>query len=190
LRRARPRLILALLAACAHPVSAAAADPSGSILPAGIAMPQREQDFIAIFDKARRQYGLAKSVVARQGARIGMQIDLHEFLGLTHRAQDWVGTFRQSEASADGNRSIEIEIAPGVLISTWTSDYQEARFQTMIRPFSPLAPLAKELRIGEPVKFSADLIGSVISTDDDMVLRPRIIAQFDRLETLDKQAGK
>lgn len=145
-------------------------------------MPEREENFIAIFDKARSQYALAKSVAARQGARIGLQIDLHEFLGLTHRAQDWVGIFRQSTTSESGNRSIEIEVAPGVLVSTWTSDYEEARFQTMIRPFSPLAPALKDLQIGDPVKFSADLIGSVVSTDDDMVLRPRIVAQFDRLE--------
>jgi len=154
-------------------------------MPRGITVPEREANFIAIFDKAQKQYAAARSVAGRQGARIGMQIDLHAFLGLTHRAQDWVGVFRQSGISQDGNRSIEIEIAPGVLISTWASDYEEAQVRTMLRPFSPLSTVLKDLRIGDPVKFSALLIGSVISSDDEMVLHPRTIAQFDRLEKLD-----
>jgi hypothetical protein len=41
------------------------------------------------------------------------------------------------------------------------------------------------LSIGDEVVFSADLIGAVISSDDDMVARPQVIARFIKLQKID-----
>jgi hypothetical protein len=34
------------------------------------------------------------------------------------------------------------------------------------------------------VVFSADLIGAVVSSDEDMVLRPQVIARFSKLDRI------
>jgi hypothetical protein len=182
-------LVLLAAVALGQPAgtAAAAADDDSSPAVLGLfdlPMPQQEKDFIAVIDKARRDYAESRSKDARQGARIGLQIGLHQFLGLSHDARDWIGSFRQSRATEEGNRSIEIEIAPGVTISTWVNDYDDARTRTMVRPYGPLASTVKSLSVGQPVRFSAQLIGSVISSDDDMILHPRVIAHFYRLENL------
>ncbi len=158
--------------------------PLGSSLPAGYALPRQELDFIALFGKTRQQYLAARSVSARQGARIAQQIRVHAFLGLTHSVKDWMGVFRQSQTGDEGNLSIDVEIAPGVVITTWLNRFDDARYRTMIRPQGPLAPAVRALTVGQPIRFSADLIGSVVSTDEDMVLNPRIIARFSKLEIL------
>jgi hypothetical protein len=44
------------------------------------------------------------------------------------------------------------------------------------------------LTIGDEVTFTADLIGAVISTDDDMVARPQIIGRFSKLQKIDAAA--
>jgi hypothetical protein len=55
----------------------------------------------------------------------------------------------------------------------------------MVKPLTPLARVLDALTIGQPVTFSADLIGEVVSNDDDMVMRPRIIAVITKLSRLD-----
>ena len=56
-------------------------------------MPPREADYIRIVDHARRQYLSARSNDARKGARIAMQSAVHNFMGLAHSAENWVGVF-------------------------------------------------------------------------------------------------
>jgi hypothetical protein len=147
--------------------------------------PQRERDFIAIVDKVRTQYDAAKSVDGRRDARLDQQIALHNFLGLNHYAQDWVGTFARSETTPEGYQSIEIEVAPGVVLTTWNSKYDDEIVHTMAQPHGRLWPVLKTLTVGDQVRFSANVLGSLVSSDADMVQRPRLIAQFDTLAKLD-----
>jgi hypothetical protein len=181
-RLVRLTLSLCLAGACA---SAPAATPPIADLPASAPasapIPQQEKDFIAIFGAARRQFAAARSTAGRQDARTALQIKLHQFLGLSHNAQNWIGIFKQSQTGDDGNLSIDVEIAPGVVITTLLNRFDDARFRTMIRPYGPLAALANTLSVGQQVTFDADLIGNVVSNDDDMVLTPRIIARFNKL---------
>lgn len=144
-------------------------------------MPQRQREFVALYDKARKLYGAARSTDARQSARAGLQIDVHRFLGLTHSAADWTGIVRQTTTSPSGNLALTIEIHPGVSVSTWLNDYDDKAHHTMFRPKEPLTPVVQSLTIGQPVRFSAELVGSVVSTDEEMVLHPRIIARFARI---------
>ncbi len=148
-------------------------------------MPTPEQGYIDIVNQARRDFAATKSIDARTGVRLGLQINVHEFMGLTHAAQDWVGTYMGSAKAEDGSRSIVITIAPGITIATWDSPYVDFPYQTMVKPLTPLARVLDALTIGQPVTFSADLIGEVVSNDDDMVMRPRIIAVITKLSRLD-----
>jgi hypothetical protein len=148
------------------------------------AKPPREKSFIDLIDASRAKYNAARRVDGRTGARLGLQIALHDFLGLNHYAKDWLGVYKGGISTPEGFLSIAVEIAPGVVLQTWDSLYDDAKLHTMIRPYDRLAPVVKALTIGDPVKFSGDLIGSRVSNDADMVLRPRLITHFDQLERL------
>jgi hypothetical protein len=149
-------------------------------------LPQREADYIVIIQNARRQYAAAKSIDARKNIRMAMQSAIHLYMGLSHSAQDWVGIFKDSKKNPKGSQSLQIEIAPGVTIGTWDNPTADVTSDTMLQQFSALGKLVNGLSIGEEVMFSADLLGSVVGNDDDMVLRPRVIARFSQLKMLDE----
>jgi hypothetical protein len=147
-------------------------------------VPQRELDYIALIEQARKRYSLARSVDARRYVRLDMQIAVHDFMGLSHNARDWIGIFKDSKKTHEGTVTLSVEIAPGVIIRTWDNTELDTSYNSLLKPFLPVGKLAGTLQIGDTVMFSANLMGSVISTDDDMILRPQVIAQFQKLEKL------
>ena len=151
-------------------------------------LPQREAEYIGIIQNTRRQYAAARSIDARRNTRMAMQSAVHNFMGLSHNAQDWVGVFKDSKRNPEGSRSLEIEIAPGVTIATRDNPAADAPYYTMIKQFSALGKLIDGFQIGDDVMFSADLIGAVISSDDDMVSRPQVIARFNALKKIEPPA--
>jgi len=148
-------------------------------------LPQRETDYIGLIDKARKQYAVSRSVDARKNTRVALQIAVHDFMGLSHNAQDWVGIFKDSKKTREGTLTLEIEIAPGVTIATWDNANMDASYGTLLKPYMPVGKITGSLAIGDTVSFSANLIGNVLSTDDDMVLHPQIVAQFTKLSKID-----
>ena len=168
----------------------ASAPPLQTQLAKSTPTPERERSYIAIVDKARRDYAGAKSVDGRASARIGLQIAVHQFMGLTHNAEDWIGIYQGSTTMESGTRSLAIQIAPDVTVATWDKLYFDQQYETMVKPFQPLARVLDGLTIGDPVIFSANLLGSAVSTDEEMVLRPRIIAKFTKLKKLEDPAAK
>jgi hypothetical protein len=147
-------------------------------------LPPREAEYIGIVQNARRQYLTARSIDGRRNARMAMQSAVHNFMGLAHNAQNWVGVFKNTRKNPLGTQSVEIEISPGVVIQTWDNPASDANYFTLFQQTSPMGKLVSSLNIGDEVVFSADLIGAVISTDEDMVLNPRIVAKFDTLEKI------
>ncbi len=179
-------LIAALfLIPSAYAQTKAPAPPEAIIGSAKAPLPPREAEYIGILQASRRQYNAARSIDARKNARIAMQSAIHNFMGLSHSAEDWVGVFKDSKKNPEGTESIEIEIAPGATVSTWDSTVSDASYYTMLKQFSAMAKTVDGLTIGDEVVFSADLIGMVISNDDDMVLRPQIIGRFKTLRKID-----
>jgi hypothetical protein len=154
--------------------------------PPGIPIPDREREYVGIIDKARKAFQSAKSVDGRRGARAALQIDAHNFMGLSHDAKDWVGIFKESNFLPDGKRSLRIEISPNVTIETWDNEFDDRAYETLIKPFMPIGKLIGDLSVGQPVSFSANLIGAVISSDEDMVLQPRVIAKFSDFKVLNE----
>jgi hypothetical protein len=166
--------------------------PVGPIfsVPSGIPIPDREREYVAIIDKARKAFQSAKSVDGRRAARIALQIDAHNFMGLSHDARNWVGIFKESDFLPNGERSLRIEISPNVTIETWDNEFDDGAYETLIKPFMPIGKLIGDLSVGQPVSFSANLIGAVIGSDDDMVLQPRVIAKFSGFKVLEEPAKK
>ncbi len=165
-------------------------DPDAITASVNAPLPQRETDYIRLVEKARKQYAAAKSVDARKYARVDMQIAMHSYMGLSHNAKEWVGVFKASTKTQEGTMSLAIEIAPGVTIATWENSERDKTYNTLIRPFSPIAKVIDSLSIGDAVVFSGSLLGAVITNDDDMVLRPQVVAQFDTVMKLAQGATR
>lgn len=153
-------------------------------------LPAREAEYIGIVQDARRQYLSARSIDARRNARMAMQSATHNFMGLSHTAMDWVGVFKDSKKNPQGTQSVEIEISPNVTIETWDNPASDATYFTLFQQKSPMGQLVGSLAIGDEVVFSAELIGATISTDEEMVLHPRIIGKFNKLEKIAQPPAK
>jgi len=137
---------------------------------------------MAIIEAAREEYGAAKSIDGRKNARMTLQIAIHRFMGLTHAAHDWVGIYKGGKRLDSGERSVQVEIAPGVSIVTWDNRFFDTQTGTLIKPYSAMGHILDNLAIGDTVVFSADLIGNAVSNDDDMIRRPQILGRFTGLK--------
>ncbi len=191
----RKSLLIALLllapAATAQTKKPPAQPASDAVIGSARApLPPREADYIRIVTDARRQYLGARSVDGRRNARMAMQNAVHNFMGLSHNAQDWVGVFKDTKKNPLGTQSVEIEISPGVTVATWDNPASDASYFTLFQQTSPIGKLVSNLAIGDEVVFSANLIGAVISSDEEMVLRPQVIAKFSKLETIEPPPAK
>ncbi len=148
-------------------------------MPAG---PKNEQRFIEIIQNAQKEFTADKSDDARKNTRIALQIAIQQFLSLTRDATDWVGTFKNRDKTDEGDLTAEIQIAPGVTITTFSTRYLDDASETLLRQNSALYNTVKDLTIGQPVTFSASLLGATISSDADMVMYPHIIARFANID--------
>jgi hypothetical protein len=186
---------LLVLLACAFPLIAqakpvpaphpAAPSPLRSDIPVVPAGPKDEQQFIAIIQNAQKEYAADKSDDARKNTRVAQQIAVQKFLGLNHNAADWVGTFKNRDKTEDGDLTAEIQIAPGITITTFSTRYFDGASETLLRQNSSLFNTVKDLTIGQPITFSASLLGAMISSDADMVMYPHIIARFTKIDKVD-----
>jgi hypothetical protein len=146
------------------------------------AVPQDEKDYMAIIEAAREEYSAAKSIDGRKNARMSLQIAIHRFMGLTHSAHNWVGVYKGGKRLDSGDRSVQIEIAPSVSIVTWDNRFFDVQTGTLIKPYSAIGHVLDDLAIGDTVVFSADMIGAVVTNDDDMIRRPQIVGRFSAIK--------
>jgi hypothetical protein len=150
----------------------------GAALPS---MPEREHAFIELLVEARRQYEAASPGLARQQSRLETQIRLVRFMNGFQDIEDWVGIVRSSHTNREGDRSIRIEIAPGILVTTGDNRQNDPDLITLIEPHSPIYAAIDSLGVGQPVIFSGRMLTGRLSTDDDMMERPQIYARFSSL---------
>jgi hypothetical protein len=138
--------------AATSPAKPAAPAPAAADFPIGSAkapLPEREADYIRIIQDARRQFIAARSVDGRRNARMALQSAVHNFMGLSHNAQDWVGVFKDTHKNPEGTQSVEIEISPGITIGTWENADADTTYGTMFQQRSPMGKLVSSLAIGD-----------------------------------------
>ena len=148
-------------------------------------MPERESQLIEIFAKARKQYDSGHAGVKSKDVRVGLQIQVIEFMEAGQDTKDWVGTVKTRGTSPEGDAWITIEIADGITVSTWQTHFFDQNQGTLIPNYSPLFERAHSLRIGQSVVFSGKIIESVTSNDEEMIVRPQLIARFTALKATD-----
>ncbi len=111
-----------------------------------------------------------------------MQVRVLDLLHQDQVAANWLGTIRYQGVTDSGNAWVTIDIGADFLVTTWSSEADDRFAGTMFKPWSPLFPVVREATIGQPVVFSGRLLSAVVSTDADMVLRPRFITRFSALK--------
>jgi hypothetical protein len=168
-----------LLAACVLPSFAFADEAPDADLPAN--MPQRERALIDILLSGRKQYTSSHAQDAAADARMAMQIRIMTFMRESQLATDWVGTVKSRGLTPDGRAWISIEIADNILITTWQSERDDFSFSTLLRPHTATFTAAQAAKIGSPIVFSATVLNSLLSNDEEMLLRPQFIARFTAL---------
>lgn len=141
-------------------------------------MPEREQELIDLFLRARKRYVSGKPGTFAKDVRLDMQVELFRFMKAGQDVQDWVGTVKGHGTTPEGDTWLVIEIADGITLGTWKARANDAVEQTLLHPFSPLHKLAAKATMGEPVIFSGRIIASMNDTDDAMISRPQLIARF------------
>ncbi len=146
-------------------------------------MPEREKAFIDMLIDVRNQYTSNHSVTAAQEARMGLQIRMMSFMRQSQVAQDWRGIVKSGGITPDGNAKLTIEIAPGITISTWSSDTEDRGVGTLFKPGAAIFDAAKQAKIGQPIVFSGTIIKSILASDEDMLMRPQFIARFNTLKS-------
>lgn len=145
-------------------------------------MPQREREFVDFLAESRRQYEAAEPGPARKDIRLAMQVRMARFVTERADVDGWSGIVQASQTSPQGDRWISIEIAPGVTVATCENRLHDPDLVTLIEPHSPLYRVVDELKVGQPVLFSATILKGRFSADDDMVEHPRVIARFSSLK--------
>lgn len=141
-------------------------------------MPQREREFISIILGARNQYESGKTANTIKSARLDMQIRVVRFMAESQFAVKWVGTVQSRNVSPDGDASITVEIAPGITISTAPNRTDDPGFITLIGRESRLHAKVADASIGSPVVFSAKIIRFLITSDENMLEQPHLLAKF------------
>jgi len=144
-------------------------------------LPQREIDLIQIFTQARKRYVAGKAGTRARDVRMDMQVSVVDFMRNGQTASDWVGVVKGRGTDKDGSVWLTMEIAEGITVSTWLTQVTDTDQHTLIPPYSPLYDVAKKARIGARAVFSAQILGSALAGDDEMISRPQLIARFTAL---------
>jgi hypothetical protein len=144
-------------------------------------MPDRERAFIRLLLAARREYEAASPGAERQRCRLAMQVAVSRFMSENQDVENWVGVFRGSHTNLEGDRRIQIEIAPGITIGTGRDRLDDPDLLTLIEPHSDSYTALDEIGVGQSVIFSGRVLAGKLSSDDDMVEQPRFVAHFSSL---------
>ena len=144
-------------------------------------MPDRERTLIHLFLDGRRKYEAASPGLEREQCRLKMQAAVSKLVGEAPDVKNWVGVFRASHTNPEGDRSVRIEIAPGVTISTAQNRQDDPNLATLIEPHSDSYAEVDGIGVGQPIVFSGRILAGRLSSDDDMVEQPLLFAHFSSL---------
>ena len=186
------RIIGAFIAIGLSSATARAADAPAPIMPlspetfvGGAAMPDREHALLDIFRDTAARYQAARTAKQKGDLRIAMEVRLARFMDESQEAKDWLGVVRAAHSTAEGDRWISIEIAPETALSTFENRFADKQELTLIRKYTPLWSVIDQIAVGQVVTFSATMLVFDVSDNDDMVLRPHLVARFSALKPME-----
>lgn len=116
-------------------------------------MPADEARFIEVLVKARNAYGEAKSDFAKGAIRPQRAKSICAALKST-QVNNWTGKLVRLTTNSDGKGVIAIEIAPDIIVKTFSTSLSDSASGTLIEPDSKLYSALGDLSQGDHVKFS------------------------------------
>jgi len=198
---ARSFALVVAAALAAVPSAARAADKQPSPHPApgarkpppnpdtfvgGARMPDRERQFVGIFADTARRYEAARTASQRTDFRISEELQVGQFMRQSQDASGWLGVFKGTRSTPDGDVWFAVEIAPGLVLSTQQNRYADEGVQTLIHRYSPMRKVLDHLQVGDIVVFDATMLSMDVSNNDDMVLRPHLVVRFATIKPLEE----
>ena len=141
-------------------------------------MPDREQQFIAMLNDAVSHYVAARTITLRSDVRQNLEVRVAKFMEDSQEAVNWTGVLRATHLTEQGDLAVRVEIAPDIKITTWNSNPFDRVDLTLVRQGTPLFAKINGMIVGTPVIFSATMLVYDVSTDDNAVERPTVIARF------------
>jgi hypothetical protein len=141
-------------------------DAENGLTKVGIsAVPADELRFIEALIKARNAYEEARTDFAKGAIRPQRAKAICGTLKST-QANNWIGKLVRLTTNGDGKGVVAIEIAPGIVIKTFSTSLSDAASDTLIEPESKLYSALGELSQGDRVKFS----GAFFARSTDCIL--------------------
>lgn len=134
--------------------SVAHAQPAGYLqLPAGeLRFLELVEGFIAPYRAAPNE--LKKSALRTERAR-----KVREAIGPGTRFEGWLGRLRKMSTTGDGDAVLEVSLGnSAVRLVTMNNALSDARHRTLIKQGTPLYNAVAELKVGDVVEVSGDLV--------------------------------
>lgn len=145
------------------------------------AMPARQRELIDVLMTARKQYLKNRSAARTADVRIDMQLKVIDFMQKGQDFENWRGTVKTRGTTPEGDAWITIDIADGISITTWQKRGDDYIDLTLIRKFTAMHKTIDDAKIGQPVVFSGHVVSALLSSDEEMVMRPQLVARLTSL---------
>ncbi|MFA6058607.1 MAG: hypothetical protein WC756_10450 [Taibaiella sp.] len=150
----------------------------------GSLMPEQEKKFIATMDQYVSLYAQAENELKKSTVWKARDAAIKNIQPSVTSISDWVGVIEEMGTTSDGDAYISIRISDRVVIKTWNNTFSDFRNKTLISHSSPLYNTLAELNKGDPVKFSATLLGYANLTEAGKVENPECLAKFSSIKPI------
>ena len=167
--------------ATAPTLRAAAVEPSAGPAKAAIPAPQAEIDYIGAITAARPAYAGAGNELRQSSVEHNME-DAMRAAVKGARAEGWIGMIDSMGTNGDGDAWIVVTVADGMTVHTTNNSLSDTFTHTLIKHGSPLYERIADLKKGDTVQFSAQLLKLTDLTERGKVEEPEMEARFSAIE--------
>jgi hypothetical protein len=151
-------------------------------------LPPDEAKFIAGLLAARSAYEEAKTDFAKGAIRPQRAKAICAVLK-SNQVNNWKGKLVRLTTNGDGKGVLAVEIAPGIILKTFSTSLSDASSDTLIEPDSKLYSTLGELSQGDQVKFSGtffskstDCLNEASLTMNGSLTSPEFIMRFGNIQ--------
>ena len=124
---------------------------------AAATMPPQQRKFVDIIKKGAKAYEDAKTDLKSSVALRKRDKEACAALG-NSTATNWVGKITDIGANREGKAYIQIEVAPGIRVQTWSNAFSDMNDNTLIPENSKVFNAIIDGDDGSPITFSAKFI--------------------------------
>ncbi|HGI5213703.1 TPA: hypothetical protein ACJTPC_001730 [Providencia alcalifaciens] len=137
-----------------------------------ISYPKSESDFVNITKSYIKKTNDAKNDLQIAALKSDRNKQICKKFNGDFKVNNWVGKVVKLGSSSSGKGSIDIELSKNIKIGTWSNDFSDGRYSTLIDQETTLFNKALGLNKGDLVRFSGTFI-----KDTDECIREKSVTQ-------------